>query len=69
MYIPDPIELMERRIERIIDEDVRGDKGRCCGCQLWFDLDDLGPASAHPACRLICKDCENTKMSGADVTG
>lgn len=62
-YIPDPIELMEMRIEHAIDTYVVGDKMRCCNCQQLFDMVDVMEASADLAAPPICHPCF------ADVSG
>lgn len=51
--IPDPIELMESRIERLCDE---YEEGVCMGCkkQVDYELICIGPMGDGPA---LCAEC------------
>ena len=53
-YIPDPIELMESRIDRMIDKYV--DENTCMGCGKKVDYDLLcpSPIGDGPA---LCVEC------------
>lgn len=53
-YIPDPIELMERRIERLEDEFI--DEYTCMQCKkkVDYDLICLSPTGDGPA---LCAEC------------
>lgn len=52
-YIPDPIELMESRIERNIEEYV---EGHCMNCGDEVDY-ELIPVSASPDAPVVCLNC------------
>ncbi len=54
MYIPDPIELMESRIERLVDEYI--DEYTCMGCKKKVDyaLICLSPIGDGPE---LCAEC------------
>ena len=54
MYIPDPIELMESRIERLADEFV--DEYTCMGCgkKVDYALYCMSPVGDGPA---LCAEC------------
>lgn len=57
MYIPDPIELMDMRIEREIDKIDLDGKYQCSYCSTMIELDDvicLSPMGDGPG---ICGEC------------
>lgn len=53
MYIPDPIEMMESRIERMADE---YQPGVCMGCgkKVDYELVCVSPAGDGP---MVCAEC------------
>ena len=53
-YIPDPIELMESRIERLSAEFI--DENTCMGCkkEVDYDLYCMSPTGDGPA---LCAEC------------
>ena len=53
MYLADPLELMESRIERMCDEI---EEGKCpiCKKEIDHDLIPIGPA---PDSQVMCYDC------------
>lgn len=53
MYIPDPIELMDARIERLAQEYA---EGICmsCGKEVDYDLYCMSPTGDGPA---VCAEC------------
>lgn len=60
MHVPDPIELMEARIDDMSHEMFAGvpdGQARCPGCKKLFGLNDLIPISAHPDSAFVCFDC------------
>lgn len=59
MYIPDPIELMERRIERFADDYI--DENTCMGCGKKVDYELICPSSLGDG-PALCAEC-----SGYDV--
>lgn len=62
-YIPDPIELMESRMERQIDLIDRDGKYPCVVCGRRFLVEDMHPISADPSSSLECglNDCKDYK--------
>jgi len=61
MYIPDPIELMESKIDRQIDLIDKNNTYPCVVCGRRFPVEDMEPISSHPASSLECgkPDCES----------
>jgi len=60
-YIPDPIEMMDDRIERMV-EDIRADGSwRCCSCRKWYHDCEPIPAEARPDAPMVCYDCLSPK--------
>jgi hypothetical protein len=58
MYIPDPTELAEMRIERMIDElDVRDGKFNCPGCGKRSEIWDAQSSGPEPDAMPLCKNC------------
>jgi len=62
MYIKDPIELMEDRIERLMDEYI--DEYTCMQCKkkVDYDLFCMSPMGDGPA---VCQECAG--LSDADL--
>lgn len=58
-YIPDPMELMESRIDRMEEELDCGDPDMllCAGCGIKFDMCDLSPSSSAPDAAPMCDQC------------
>ncbi len=56
MYIPDPIELMDARIDRAIDRVEEVGEGCCMACGKKVDY-ELIQATADPASWAVCYDC------------
>lgn len=52
MYIPDPIEIMDARIERMCDE-IDGVHCMVCG----KETDTFVPLTSHPAAPAVCEEC------------
>lgn len=68
-YIPDPIELMEMRAERMMEEYFRGDKFICCICENLFDLEYANSLTADPSSPPACWDClENHLLNQNKIT-
>ena len=57
MYIPDPIEIMERQIEKNIDRYV---EGHCMSCSEKVDY-ELIPISSNPDSIIVCYECLSPK--------
>lgn len=59
MYIPDPVELMENRIERMMDEYI--DENTCMQCnkKVDYELYCMSPIGDGPC---VCAEC-----AGIDV--
>lgn len=61
MYIPDPIELMEMRAERMMEEhfsENRPGMFLCAECEQWKKQDDgMSSASPNPSSSPICGEC------------
>ena len=60
MYIPDPTELMDMRMEDEFDKVDENNTYPCCRCGRRFDIDDMWPVSGSPDSPLECgrPDCE-----------
>lgn len=60
MHIPDPVELMESRMEREMDKVDAANTYPCVHCERRFDLDTMQAVSAAPDAPLECgrDDCE-----------
>lgn len=60
-YIPDPIELMEMRAERMIDEHMpasRPDEFLCACCKQWrLQADGMEQMAIDPSSPPICMSC------------
>lgn len=54
-YIPDPVEIMESNIERMIGEYV---EGHCMACDKKVDY-ELLPVSGAPDAPVVCFECLN----------
>jgi len=56
--IPDPVELLEARIERQEDLIDWSDMSYpCCECGKRFPIEEMLPVSASPSAALICRPC------------
>lgn len=53
MHIPDPVELMEARIERMVDS---YEEGVCMGCGKKVDYELVCPSPAGDG-PLLCAEC------------
>lgn len=61
-YLPDPIELMERRIDDLAyeaDYDLATDTMLCGNCKRRVPASQLCPASPHPDAPAWCDECLN----------
>jgi hypothetical protein len=54
MYIPDPIELMESRIERMMDAFVDEHTCMACGVTVDYELICMSPIGDGPAVCMAC---------------
>lgn len=54
--IPDPIEIMDSQIDRLMSQIIDG-KMPCCACGQLCDLDDMVAATPSPTAPGACKDC------------
>ena len=64
MKIPDPIELIDARIEKQIDSiDTRGEYP-CCYCGVRYPIDEMVPASADPSAAPMCYSCLRKDYKG-----
>ncbi len=57
MRIPDPVELMERAMEQQIDQIDKDGKYPCAACGTPYPVEEMHPASSHPAASLLCGPC------------
>lgn len=68
-YIPDPIEQMDKRIDKMCDEifdcasDI-DDELPCCECKVSFPISHLWPAYNSPDAPCICENCLDINMPG-----
>lgn len=67
-YIPDPIERMNDRIERHIDElyDHKTGMMQCSSCRVYHDVDELVSIDADPSAAPVCRPCA-VRITGMDV--
>lgn len=64
MYIPDPVELMERAMDEqcaLVDSD---NKYSCVKCGRKFNTEEMIPISDHPASALECGKPECKEKCG-----
>lgn len=67
-YIPDPIEQMESRIDRMEDRlDIQGDTFLCPHCGERQPFAGAEPMFPHPDSMPICAKCVYGIRSGDDV--
>lgn len=61
MYIPDPVELLEARMERYMDEFI--DEHTCMGCykKVDYELVCPSPIGDGPA---LCAECSGIHLEG-----
>ena len=61
-YIPDPMEIMDRQMERQMDLVDKNGTYPCIVCGRRFDSNTMFPISRHPCASLECgrEDCEQT---------
>ena len=67
MYITDPIERMENRIDELIEDQCAGlppDQMRCYDCRKVFHIDGLEPSAERPDSPAICAFCAEARMIG-----
>lgn len=57
MYIPDPIEILERQIEDQIDLVDSEGLYPCADCGKKYPVDDMVAATDSPSSPLICWNC------------
>jgi len=57
MYIPDPVELMNDRIERQIDLVDENNTYPCCECGERKHIDEMLPVTPDPSSPGICGEC------------
>ena len=62
MYIPDPIELMDAKIERMCDE---FDGVHCMGCGKVTD--NFFPLTSSPFSPAVCEECAAAEMGSAGL--
>lgn len=55
--IPDPLELLERRIEREMDKVDAEGTYPCARCKQRTPLETMGPVNGSPDSPLICGKC------------
>jgi hypothetical protein len=55
-YIPDPVELSERRIDRYLDT-MEGDNIRCVNCGKMVPIDSVVMMSPDPDGPPVCEAC------------
>ena len=63
-YIPDPIEIMDRQIDRELGKLNAQDEYPCAGCGEYGDPESMLPVSSHPASSLVCVDCVSSDDEG-----
>ena len=66
IYIPDPIELMEARNERMWDLYIDEYTCMACGKKVDYDLMCMGPMGDGPAVCYECSGLPETKEGGRD---
>lgn len=58
IYIPDPMELMEMREERMADEYIVGDDEiKCSECGVIFPIQEASTIDPHPVAAPVCPGC------------
>ena len=57
-YIPEPLEILESQIDRMVDQYV---EGHCMSCGKKVGESNLFPASSHPAAAAVCFECLSPK--------
>ena len=62
-YIPDPVELLEARQERLIDRFV--DINTCMECGQSYGY-EMVTANARPDAPLVCQDCLGWAQEDSD---
>lgn len=62
-YIPDPLELMDLRIERQIDLIDENGKYPCFYCGRKFEVDEMISISVDPSSPLGCGMSDCTKLN------
>jgi hypothetical protein len=53
-YIPDPLEILDMQIDRMIEQYV---EGQCMRCGKQVGEENLVLASPHPASAAVCLEC------------
>ncbi len=56
-YLPDPVEIMEQRIERECDKIDADGLYPCAGCKKPTELDELFSVSPNPDAPAVCGEC------------
>ena len=64
MKIPDPIELMDARIEKQIDMVDSNMEYPCCFCGVRHPIDEMLPVSADPSAPAMCYICAMKEHKG-----
>jgi len=57
MHIPDPVEVLEAQMEAQADLIDSNGEYPCARCGVRFPVEDMFPASEHPATPLLCNRC------------